>query len=228
MRAARTGVSQLSDFLTPAEQLAAEICARKARVSYASSGGAPGAERRVAAFFTEDAPAFPIVCVEIRFRERFGSLGHRDLLGALMALGLRREKLGDVFPGEGIAYAMALSDVARYIESELDRAGNMPVTVRIAPQMPEVFAREGERMRVTLPSLRLDAILCGAFRLSRQEAEAAILSGRVSLNYQKELRPDHRAAEGALISARGMGRAKLCEIHGKNAKNRICVTILRY
>ena len=85
-------------------------------------------------------------------------------------------------------------------------------------------------MRVTkaVASLRLDAVLCAAFGLSRAKGAELISAGTVSLDHQPCLQPSKEISEGALISVRGMGRARLLEIGGTSRKGRVFIKIGLY
>ncbi len=228
-RAAKTGIAQRTWFLTPAQREQAEICARQAGVSLFAWGGVEDAERQVVTFADEDwIPDWPVMCLNITWRAQYGALEHRDLLGAILSLGMDREKLGDIFVKEGAATVFALADMARYLEANLDRAGNVPVQVRLLEEAPSVAQQEGTQMRSTVASTRLDALLGVAFRLSRGRAAELVSAGRVQVDFRPELRPDLKIAEGTTISVRGLGRAKVAEIGGRTKKDRISVTMLRF
>ena len=80
----------------------------------------------------------------------------------------------------------------------------------------------------TVASLRLDAVLCAAFGLSRTKAAELTAAGRVNLDHQPCLQPAKELSEGALLSVRGVGRAKLLEAGGVSRKGRIFVRIGLY
>ena len=230
-RAARTGRTQYSNFLSPAEMQQARICARQAGVLLESFGGFEDAERRVAAFF--DVPdaedlRWPVVCVRLGWDKRFDTLGHRDILGSLMSLGMDRALLGDIVMGAGEAHLFALPAAAKRVQAELAQAGGATLSVEILEEIPALSAGEGEPVRGTVASLRLDAVLDLAFRLSRGRAAELVKSGRVQVDHILELRPDRKLSEGAVLSVRGMGRAELAEIGGQTKKDRTSVTLLRY
>lgn len=134
-RASGTGRPQLAGFLSPAEQAQAELCARRAGVALFLEGGTPDAERRVAAFADADwTPTWPIAALQIAWNARQGSPGHRDLLGSLLALGVDRSVLGDIFPGEGEARAYVLERVAAYLAENLTRVGGTAVSARVCEE----------------------------------------------------------------------------------------------
>lgn len=229
-RAERTGIPQYTGFLTPAEQRQADVCARAAGCAMTLCGGPEGAERQVAAFTdTADDPLdFPIACLQVRWDARYGSLGHRDLLGAVLGLGIAREKIGDLYVQEGVAYLFALREMAAYLDGALTQAGRTPISLQPLEDWPDLSAGEGTTVRATVMSVRLDAVLGAAFGLSRAKAAALIASGRVQVNHLPEERSDAKLSQGAVLSVRGMGRARLDEIGGQTKKGRTGIALTRY
>lgn len=229
LRAARTGITQVAWFLSPAEQAQAQICAHRADVTLFSEGGTPDAERRVVAFADADAwPEWPIDCLRVTWHARYGAPGHRDLLGAILALGMGREKIGDLYIGDGEAHVFVLHEMADYIAASLDRAGNVPVKVTVLDEWPALSAGGGEPVQVNVASPRLDAVLGAAWKLSRGRAAQLVASGSVQVNHQPELRADRQVTEGTMISVRGKGRVKVEAIGGQTKKGRYFMTLLRF
>lgn len=231
VRTERTGVAQFSRFLTPAELEQAHISARQAGVFLEAFGGYPGAERRVAAFLLEEeAPEeWPVVCLRVCWEDRFtASPAHRDLLGAIMALGMDRSQFGDIVVEAREAFVFALPVAAKRIVSELFKAGGTTVRVEILEEIPPMASAEGTPVQGTVSSLRLDAVMDLAFRISRGRAAELIRSGRVQVDHLLELRPDRKLGEGVMISVRGMGRAQLAQINGQTKKDRTSIMLLRY
>lgn len=228
-RAFATGIPSLTPFLTPAERMQAELSAKKAGIRCESFGGYEGAERRVAAFTDEGAPTWPIRCVRISWNGKFSAPGHRDLLGGILGLGIDRETVGDIVPRGGEAHVFALEGIAPYIARNLSRVGNASVRAELLAELPDAGPEggAGTPVQATVASERLDAIVAEAFRLSRVRAAEAVLSGRVTVDFRQELRPDVKLLAGQLISVRGMGRVRLAEILGYTKKNRMRVSLLR-
>lgn len=97
---------KVSGFLDPHGQNVAEIVAANfPQVRIEMGGGFQNAERQKAAFIAEDfygQPDFAITALEVLWDKRYYDIGHRDVLGAFMGLGCKREILGDiVFIDEG-------------------------------------------------------------------------------------------------------------------------------
>ena len=235
LRAAYTSQACYTRFLEPAQEPAARAAAARAGVKAEFWGGWPGAERRVAAFYDVLPPCpseYPVRALRIGWNAKFGSPGHRDLLGAVMGLGIERETLGDIAMGEyrgsACAYLFALEDMADYVSASLESAGRTPVKVAPAAETPVLLPPEGENLRLTVQQERLDAVLAAACRLSRAEAQRLISAGLVKLNHVVNLRPDAKLGEGDLISARGFGRVLVTAFQGQSRRGRMIVQVFRY
>ncbi|MCL1877845.1 MAG: YlmH/Sll1252 family protein [Defluviitaleaceae bacterium] len=228
-RAVKTG-SAASKFLTPAEaQRVAQDFARRKDVTLTLDGAYSGAERSCAIFTNPDwgeynrDELFAVLKIAKRPQD---SLGHRDVLGALMGLGIKREAIGDIIIHEEFAGLICLSEMAVYISENLTKAGRVGITLSeisldALPACEEALAIKTD----TVASMRLDAIVSSAFGMSRAKAAELINAGRVNLNHQICTKTDKDVAETAIISIRGMGRAKLLEIAGVSKKGRNFIKI---
>lgn len=230
--ASRIGEPRFTRFLEPASLPLAERAARQQRVSCLLFGGYEGAERVMAAF-SQGAEigreAWPIRCLRVRWNEKYSSIEHRDLLGALMAQGMDRSCLGDIILGEGEGHVFATPDAARHLMANLISAGRAALKIEEVP-LGEVAWKEpeGRQMRVTVAQLRLDAVLAEGMNLSRAEAQNLIARGLVKLNHVEQLRADARLSEGDLISARGYGRLRVDRELGETKKGRMAVMLFLY
>ena len=235
LRAAHTGSPRFSRFLEPAMLTEARHMANECGVHCDFYGGYPDAERVVAAFFDGDAPGpgdYPIAAVRIDWNPKFAQPAHRDLMGAVMALGMDRETLGDICmgtrDGQPCGWLFAAPEMADYVAMSLESAGRAAVRAHVTDEMPEIDPPEGTQLRVTVQNPRLDAVLAAGWRLSRSEAQRLIAAGLVKLNHVPELHTDARLTEGDLISARGHGRLKLVEITGESRRGRLILQLFKY
>ena len=235
LRAAHTGRAQFTRFLEPAHENEARAAANRAGAKAAFFGGYEGAERRVAAFYAHEPPAageWPLRPLRLEWNARFSSPGHRDLLGAVMGLGIERETTGDIamatHRGAPCACLFVLCDVADYVAANLSSAGRASLKVIPCEETPELLPPEGQRLRLTVQQPRLDAVLAAACRLSRGEAQRLIAGGLVKLNHAQCLRGDAKLSEGDLISARGCGRVKLEAFAGESRRGRLVVEAFKY
>ena len=126
------GIPRYSGFLSDREQDLAKAALNRAEVpeaDYHFEGGWPGAERKLLCIEPEGSwTDSPLCCVRLDCRALPGAAlpTHRDYLGSLMGLELKREALGDiVLPPDapGTAYVFALEPAAKLICQELCQAG---------------------------------------------------------------------------------------------------------
>ena len=221
--------SAASRFLTPAEAQSVAGYLKYKRVNVSFDGGFADAERVRAVLVNPDWGSFEraelFAALKIEHRPQ-DTLGHRDILGAVMALGIERDTVGDIVCEAGGAALVCLPEMGGYIAESLAKAGRIGVSVAEI-SLSELPARqEGLAIKTdTVASLRLDALLCASFGLSRAKAAEIIAAGRVSLNHQPCLQPAKELCEEALLSVRGIGRARLLEVGGMSRKGRIFVRI---
>jgi len=230
-RAEKTGEPSFTHFLDMSQASSAFAAASEAGVHLVLEGGYGDAERRMGAFYDMEPPEawqWPIAPVEMTWRAQFGSPAHRDLLGALMALGFERDRMGDIVLLKDRAYVFAESEMADYIVRSLESAGRVSLRVRMAEGVPDIPPPAGRTVRDTVQSLRLDAVLAAGFSLSRSEASERIARGKVFVNHAQLLRGDLSVKEGDIISLRGEGRIRLEHVEGETRKGRIAVRLFRY
>ena len=229
-KAVKEGFSA-SRFLTPKQAQTVGLYFSKRRdVVCTFDGGYEGAERVRAILVNpvwgeyDRIDLFSVLKIEVPARE---NVGHRDILGAAMALGIERTAIGDIT--ESPMALICLPELGAYIADNLTKAGR--VGIRLSEMdMGELMPRE-DKLSIrndTVASPRLDAIVGSAFGLSRGKAAELIETGRVSLNHELCQQLSKEVPEGAILSVRSMGRAKLLEVGGVSKKGRIYVKIGRY
>lgn len=137
----------------------------------------------------------------------YEELSHRDWLGALMALGIKRETIGDICFFDGNAYVFAEPKAAVFIENELSRAGRAKVSARICT-LPHNFEIQNkfDNISTTVASPRLDGVVRALCSVSRDDAAEIIERGQTELNYFTETEIDKRVSDGDIISVRGYGK----------------------
>jgi len=155
-------------------------------------------------------------------RSGYEALSHRDWLGALMALGIKRETLGDICFFRGEAYVFAEPKAAAYIESELQRAGRDKVSAEIC-SLPEDFKIEinYQNVSTTVASPRIDGVVRALCNMSRDDAAQLVVSGFVELNYFTETEVDAKISGGDIISVRGHGKYVVDSADEQTKKGRV-------
>lgn len=228
-RAEKRSESVASEFLTPAEQL--ELT-RLRLEPYVFDGGYPQAERRCAVFLPwEDCEwSSHVVCLEIRpANEKFAeTLTHRDYLGALMALGIRRETMGDIVINGKRAYLFCLDSIASYITGELSEVRRTSVRAAECDAALVAPAEEPGERTVTVQSTRLDALCAAVYKLSRSDAQRLFERELVLVNSLPPRSGGLPAKPGDTISVRGHGRFVFVDAAGETRKGRVKAIVRVY
>lgn len=220
-------------FLTPAEcaVIKREFKAKgfDADICFKFYGGYPDAERSLFLAFPEYAAETVdsefITLLEIRGRD-IGTLNHRDFLGSILGLGIKREKIGDILCLEDRCLVFVLSDIADYIISNLEKVARCGVRVRVLNfDDLEVPKRKVEEIRTTVAALRLDCVVAAALKTSRAAAAEVVRSKRVLVNWQEACESSQKVLPGDVFSIRGAGRFRLTEEVSETRKGRLSVCI---
>lgn len=201
---------------------------------YTTLGGTDGAERVIARFgdegelgFSEEAPiaTLKIEPRSIRFAEK---LTHRDYLGTLMGLGIKRETLGDIIVRDDGAYLFCLEKIKDYIINELTRVKNTEVLVRecTGEAIGELYTEQ--QVRITLSSIRLDAVIAKTFNLARAKAEVYFDRGLVFCEGREIKSPSFTPKENDRITVRGLGRLEIGRHLGVSKKGKEILEIKIY
>jgi RNA-binding protein YlmH len=207
------------------KQLLANICCQ----NYVLDGGAETAERQICVFM----PDYPVQLDLFEFiraaKSKQDTLTHRDYLGSLMGLQLKRECIGDIFVHEDGADIVVLREIADFLMLEYNKAGKKSLSLEIiARDEIKTGTDEYTIIKTTVSSMRLDAIAGDVFKLSRSASAELIKKGRLLLNSAECLKPDKLLDVGDKITVRGKGRAEVTAIQGKSKKGRIIVEIKKY
>lgn len=198
-------------------------------------GGGEACERMILGFAPENQELtdtdFPIQALRIAQKnKKFGQsdLSHRDYLGSILGLGIERGKTGDIFIAEGEAICFVDAEIAAYISASLEKVSKTAVTVTTLAQGEACAEKTTEQRRVTVASMRLDAVLAEALRISRGKAQELIKSERVHINWTIAANTSCLLKPEDIVSARGYGRFRVGELGGKTKKDRIGLELEMY
>ena len=156
----------------------------------------------------------------------FKRLTHRDFLGSVLGLGLKRDTVGDIVIDEsGTSAVVAFTKPAgMLVLSELEFVGNDRVkTKQVDIENLPSIKYEFQVISGTVASFRLDCVLALAVSTSREKAKRLIDLKAVSVNHAEALKCDTQICEGDLLSVRGVGRFKIAKLGDttKKGRNRI-------
>lgn len=225
-------------FLDMTERASLDPALRGCGVNYVFFGGYEDAERSVCVFmpdYIESADELfscddcPIEILRCTCRAGSPMLSHRDFLGSLMALGIKRENTGDILVYQGGADVIILKEIERFLLNEYKSAGRVNLETEIVPiskiRLPE---QKKIDVRGSVASARLDNLVSEAFALSRDAAAEAIVSGLVFVDNAKMTKTDARVAEGSKLVLRGKGKIVFREILGQTRRGRLSVIFEKY
>lgn len=209
-RSYNKGIWVYSDFLTGAQQSVLLTMRLPSRVTL--DGGYDGAERRIACFGSEDdcgyssAPDF--VCIKIEpIAQKFADeLTHRDFFGSVMALGLKREVLGDIIVFENCGYLFCKDEISGYICENLTSVKRTTVSCTEVAAPPVQSVALPDVSEIIVASERLDALVAAVYGFSRSVSKELIEQGRVSVNSVAAMGADAQLVQGDIVSVRGSGR----------------------
>ncbi len=222
-----------TSFLDPRQlELAEAIIKKRPGLTYTVYGGYPEAERNALCIFPVQQQAVlpTVTAVQVNWSGNKDELSHRDLLGAVLALGFRRDQVGDiVIFEENSAAIMVDDDKADYICANLQQVGGLPVNCSfVEPDQLPLSKEDGRDIRGTVASLRADAVLSLGFGISRSRVVLLIKGGVVRVNWRSVNSPSVQLKEGDQVSLKGRGRLLVSSVEGETRKGRIRLKLKKY
>lgn len=226
---------RLTDFLDPRQQaILQSIVNREVDVQVVFNGGYAEAERSRAiiapAYAYLDDAFFDIQVLAISSEDHhFPRLEHGDFLGAVLALGIKREKIGDIHVHDHHCHMLIAEGMSDFAHLQLQSVHRAKVMTELLPiEQLDIVQNKFEEMRFTVASPRLDGIVSDAWRLSRSKVLPPIKAGRCKVNWKVVEDPSTVLQEGDVVSLQGFGRFKILELGGQTKSGRLKVHIGRY
>ena len=223
------GIPKFLGFLSPTESAEAKKTVRFHKHGF--FGGYEGAERTVLGIFPdwadEDGCDYPITAVTFRYRKT-DKLSHRDFLGALMALGIKRSSVGDILIGEGETVVFVLHDISEYVVSQISRIGSVGVSVEIGKPSVLPTASDFIEGSGTVASLRLDCVVSELSGKSRGSSVEFIEAGYVSVNSSAVCKMSANIKSGDIVTLRGKGKFIIVSACERSKKGRIILRWKKY
>lgn len=187
------------------------------------------AERKIIAFSQGEVWNFPISLIKIQNKSEFTKLNHRDYLGSILALGIKREKLGDLICEDSSAYVAVYEELADYMIYNLKSVGNSPCVVEMVDihttHLPEHKFKEEN---IISTSFRLDSIVSSITGLSRSKALDIIKEGKVTKDYRVETEKDEIVKENSILTIRGYGKYKIVSQVGITGSGRFKILLKKF
>jgi len=229
-RAADRHETRRTDFLDPRQAfILLSLANRRGDVAVRLDGGSPDAERKRALIAPDYVPledeSAGIAVLSIASADRrIAELDHGDYLGAILGLGIKREKVGDLHVRPDGCHALVAEEIGPFLIGHLKQVHRLSVDVSLLDlsELKEVRPTM-EEVTVTVASLRLDGVASDVFRLSRAKILAPIRAGHCKVNWKTEEDPSAMLREGDVVSLRGFGRFKVLAVEGATKSGRLRV-----
>ena len=234
------GKIECTDFLDMYQVSLAESFLKKNQIqNYKLYGGYPDSERKILIAYPENyteemiaknySKFLKVVKIELTEEDK-GKFTHRNYLGGIVKLGLKREKVGDIVVAEDGADIIVVSEFAEILKKELPtltRFENAAITIN---EITEIRKKEIkiENIEIIVPSLRMDNIVSDLARTSRSKAAQIIAQERVFINGQNETKVSKQIKLGDIITIRGKGRFIIKEFKGTTRSGRTVILIEKY
>lgn len=224
---------KLTDFLDPREQMIVKtIIGKSDQIHYDFWGGSDSFERKRALlyppYYEIEKADFQLQCFELTYPSKFITLKHRDVLGALMSLGIKREKFGDIIVGDEMIQLIVAKEISSFVSVNFSSVGQ--AKIKLKPISEEELKESREQWKektITASSLRLDAVIAEIYQLSRAKARMLIEKGSVKVNWQITEDASFQLEAGDVISVSKYGRSKLLLIEGNTKKGKYRIKIGR-
>jgi len=228
-----------TDFLNLHEQIVAEqVLKIQSQESYFLFGGNSSSERRMLFLYPnklteeialEHAKKFMAI-IRIQLPKSNEEIyTHRDYLGLIMKVGVKREKIGDILVNDIGADIIVEKETTKFLLEELPKYTRFQKAKIEVVSINELKKSEQnfEEIKIIVPSYRLDSIVSEIIRISRTKAVDIIAEERVYVNFEVCLNRSKQLKIGDTISIRGKGRFKIAEELGKTKKENVVIKILK-
>ena len=162
--------------------------------------------------------------------EEKGKYSHRNYLGGIVKLGMKREKVGDILVSDDGADILVKEETAETLKQELGtltRFENARIEIVELENVREQEIKL-EELSIIVPSLRLDNFVSDLAKTSRSKAAQIIDSERVFINGQNETKASKQIKLGDVITIRGKGRFVVKEFSGTTRSGRTVVKVEKY
>ena len=155
---------------------------------------------------------------------------HRNYLSAIMKLGIKREKIGDIFVREDGADIVVLTEVASFLKDNLQTLTRFKRSKCDIINIKDIKYKEKEfeEIKIIVSSMRLDNFVSELAKTSRNKALEIINEQKVFVDYELETKFSKKINLGNTINIRGKGKFIVEEIHHKTKNNKFVVVIKKY
>lgn len=212
----------LTKFLSPEEQ--ALVVSKRINYSFYPEN----CERKRAIISRKEIESddYNISIIKISYNKKFGDINHRDVLGSLIGLGMKRECIGDIIVSDDI-YVYLIKEMEQFVLNNLIKVGRVSVDVTLSSleEVNKIDVNNYVEDEIIVSSYRLDTIVSERCKLSRDKAKQYINLKNVKVNGVVNTNPDYTVKIDDLISIHRFGRLIVKEEVKKTKKDRYVLKI---
>lgn len=210
----KTGIVTSTYFLTPSEIQEVMNIIRK--YEHMIVGGYDEAERRIIIIGDENADLSEYLTI-IRAKSQNQELSHRNVLGSVLGLGIKREMIGDIIVKDKICDIIIIQSMSEYILNNLTKIGSEKVEVKEV-KVSELLKDDKKKniKTISVASLRIDAVISNVYGISREKSSKLIEQEKVLINFLPCRNNSKSIKAEDIVSIRGYGRIKLTDVIRRN------------
>ncbi len=170
----------------------------------------------------------PYDIIKISGNFKFNKIGHRDYLGTILSLGIKRDKIGDIDVHEDCAFIVVDKNVSGFITLNLNSINKASVTSKLVGENEFVKSIPNYQEKViTIASRRADAVVSEIFNLSRAKTQDYINKEKLYVDFELYTSNSREIKDSSLVSLKGFGRAIFDEVITETKKGRMRARVKR-
>lgn len=156
-------------------------------------------------FYQIEKEDFGIVLVKIGYAKHFETLQHKDILGTLMSLGVKRELFGDIVEQEGDFYVAIDEPMYVFVKESITKIKRSKVHISRSDAVVS-HLQEYSSKSFIVSSNRLDKVVASFYKIARNKAVEYIQSGFVKVNHKVVVEIHYLCNNKDIISLKRHGR----------------------
>lgn len=194
-------------------------------------------EKKIIIFIPEDLPydiedtySNYISCIKITPKLK-DKLVHKDYMGSIYSLGIKREYIGDIFVTGESGYLFCMKSIEEYILTNLVTVSNQTVQIDIL----SIFNDEVKKLKVDyedkniiVPSFRADVVLSEIYNLSRSVVKEKIEKKEMFVNSKCILSCNIILKENDIVSLKRCGKFMVGNVLKKTKSENVVLNIKKY